>query len=541
MMKIAIIGAGFAGLASAKVLGQLGYDVTVFDKTPDVGGVWSRMRRYPGLRTQNPKATYRFSDHPMPRDFPQWLEGAQVQQYLEGYVERFGLQSSLRLETEVIAAVPIEGDDGWLVTTRDGSERYDHLVVANGIFSEPLIPDFEGVAQLATAGGRLIATSELSSLDEVRGRNVLMVGYGKSSCDVAVEVSKVAASTTVVARGLLWKVPRRLKGVVNYKYLLLTRLGEGLFPYQVLRGAERLLHARESAVPKLMLESVEKIVTSQLRLASLDLVPDAPFESIAPPIESVHRGLMLLKVLRDGRVLGVKEAATLLGVAPSSAHRLLSALCFDGFAVQDRDRQYRLGPELQPEQVRGLDVGEFRTLVHSVIERLSQTTGETVHVWVRQGPLLRWVDGVAGPAPSHIAPDRWDRVPAYASAAGKALLSELNNSQLEEVFAGGLPPARASRLTSLQSLKRHLQAVRARGYAISIEESAQGVDGIAVCSKDAFGRPIFAISLAIPSSRFERTKVPEYVEALRHAVDQTEEVLAGVRHRDENDHARSDL
>ena len=132
-------------------------------------------------------------------------------------------------------------------------------------------------------------------------------------------------------------------------------------------------------------------------------------------------------------------------------------------------------------------------------------------------------------------------MPAYASAAGKALLSELNNSQLEEVFAGGLPPARASRLTSLQSIKRHLQAVRARGYAISIEESAQGVDGIAVCSKDAFGRPIFAISLAIPSSRFERTKVPEYVEALRHAVDQTEEVLAGARHRDENDHARSDL
>lgn len=244
-----------------------------------------------------------------------------------------------------------------------------------------------------------------------------------------------------------------------------------------------------------------------------------------PPIESLHRGLVLLKELRDGRVLGVKEAAELLGVVPSTAHRLLAALCYDGFAMQDRDRQYRLGPEMRPEQVRGRDVGEFRTLVHPVIDRLSQAVGETVHVWVRQGPLLRWVDGVAGPTPSHVATDRWDRVPAYASAAGKALLSELNGKQLEEVFADGLPPARSSRITNMQSLKRHLHAVRTRGYALSIEESAQGVDGVAVCSKDALGRPIFAISLAIPSSRFERAKVPDYVEALRYAVEQTEEAL----------------
>lgn len=241
----------------------------------------------------------------------------------------------------------------------------------------------------------------------------------------------------------------------------------------------------------------------------------------------MHRGLVLLRHLRDGRVLGVTETAELLGIAPSSSHRLLSALCHDGFAVQDRDRNYRIGPEMLPEPVRGLEVGEFRTLVHPVIEELSCTVGETVHVWVRQGPLLRWVDGVAGPTPSHVATDRWDRVPAYASAAGKALLSELNNKQLEEVYAEGLPPARASRVTSVRSLKRHLNAVRTRGYAISIEESARGVDGIAVCAKDTAGQPIFAISLAIPSARFDRGRLPEYVGALRHTVDQTERALSG--------------
>ncbi|MBD0863083.1 IclR family transcriptional regulator [Gordonia sp. zg691] len=248
--------------------------------------------------------------------------------------------------------------------------------------------------------------------------------------------------------------------------------------------------------------------------------PDA-----VPPIDSVHRALRLLKSLRDGESLGVKDAAEMLDVAPSTAHRLLNALCYDGFAVQGRERRYRLGPEFRPDETRPLRVGDLRAAVRPAIEELGAQLGETVHVWIRQGPLLHWVDGVEGTAPTHVRPDGWDRVPAYASAAGKALLSELTNKQLEDVFAAGLPPARASRISNLRSLKRHLTAVRSRGYAISIEESAQGVDGVAVCAKDALGRPVFAISLAIPSSRFDRSALPEYVDSLREAVERTEDAL----------------
>ena len=84
-MRVAIIGAGVAGLATAKVLKQAGHEVVVYDKTPDVGGVWSRTRRYPGLTTQSPKAQYSLSDFPMPRDYPEWPTGAQVQAYLAAY------------------------------------------------------------------------------------------------------------------------------------------------------------------------------------------------------------------------------------------------------------------------------------------------------------------------------------------------------------------------------------------------------------------------------------------------------------------------
>ncbi|GAA1989364.1 NAD(P)/FAD-dependent oxidoreductase [Isoptericola halotolerans] len=286
-MKIAVVGAGFAGLASAKVLTEFGHQVAVFDKAPDVGGVWSATRRYTGLYTQNNKGSYSFSDLPMPKHYPEWPSGEQVQAYLEQYVEAHGLSEALRLSTEVVRAELTDAEDGWLVTSRHSGEavgdpeRFDHVVVANGIFSDPVIPAFEGLAQLLRAGGKVVAASQLGSVEDARGKNVVVVGYGKSACDVAAEIGPVAADTHLVARKLLWKVPKKLGNAVNMKYLLLTRLGEALFRYQDLAGVEKFLHGPGNAVRKSMLSSVAAVTTKQLRLKELGLVPRGEFEDIA--------------------------------------------------------------------------------------------------------------------------------------------------------------------------------------------------------------------------------------------------------------------
>jgi cation diffusion facilitator CzcD-associated flavoprotein CzcO len=301
-MRIAIIGAGVAGLATAKVLTQAAHDVVVFDKTPDVGGVWSRTRRYPGLTTQSPKAQYSLSDFPMPRDYPEWPSGEQVQAYLAGYATHFGLDGSLRLETEVLSAIPA-ADGGWNVLTRDVSttgnaatirdsvttkeragttatEAFDRLVVANGVFCEPAIPAFPGREEFAAAGGLLLAGTELHDAEQARGKHVLVVGYGKSACDVTVPVSRVAASTDVIARQLLWKVPRKINGKLNFKMRLLTRRGDALFRYRVLRGAEKFLHGPGAGLRGKMINSIGTVSVKQFGLAKLDLVPTGQMEDI---------------------------------------------------------------------------------------------------------------------------------------------------------------------------------------------------------------------------------------------------------------------
>jgi cation diffusion facilitator CzcD-associated flavoprotein CzcO len=278
-MRVGIIGAGVAGLTTAKVLTQAGHEVVVYDKAPDVGGVWSSTRRYPGLTTQSPKAQYSLSDFPMPRDYPEWPAGAQVQAYLAAYASHFGLDPALRLGTEVTSAAPAPGG-GWTVTAAGAAEQFGRLVIANGVFCEPAVPRYPGEAEFTAAGGRVLAGTELHDAEQARGKHVLVVGYGKSACDVTVPVSEVAASTDVIARHLLWKVPRRVGGFVNFKLLLLTRMGEALFKYLRPRGVEKFLHGPANGMRGRMVNSIGTASVRQFGLRRLKLVPPGQMEDI---------------------------------------------------------------------------------------------------------------------------------------------------------------------------------------------------------------------------------------------------------------------
>jgi cation diffusion facilitator CzcD-associated flavoprotein CzcO len=290
----------------------------VFEKSPDVGGVWSVSRRYPGVTTQSPRDQYSLSDYPMPRDYPEWPSGVQVQEYLAGYVTHFGLTDSLRLNTEVTSARPTES--GWTVSTRGSlagataSDDCDRLVIANGVFCEPAMPSYPGLPEFTAAGGALLAATDFHDAEEARGKNVLVVGYGKSACDVAVPISDVAASTSVIARQLLWKVPRKVGGVVNFKFLLLTRMGEALFRYRYLRGAEKFLHGPGNRMRRGMLNSVGTASVRQYKLDKLGILPGGTMEGIVRGaiglvtdgfFERVERGTITVR--RDRTIVRLLE------------------------------------------------------------------------------------------------------------------------------------------------------------------------------------------------------------------------------------------
>jgi dimethylaniline monooxygenase (N-oxide forming) len=115
MLKIGIIGAGISGLVTAKTLKEHGFEVVIFEKETEVGGVWAASRRYPGITTQNTRDTYTFSDFPMPKHYPEWPSGEQVQaisKQLRGTFRPYFLR--LRFNTRVLNAEHLSnGHQGW--------------------------------------------------------------------------------------------------------------------------------------------------------------------------------------------------------------------------------------------------------------------------------------------------------------------------------------------------------------------------------------------------------------------------------------------
>lgn len=322
-MKIAIIGAGFAGVSTAKVLSSLGHAVTVFEKEAEVGGVWASSRRYPGLTTQNPRSTYALSDFPMPRDYPEWPSGEQVQRYFEGYIDKFQIRQNIRFDTMVAEAVLSDDQQRWTLTVVDGKtnqtahEDFDYLIVCNGIFSTPSIPYYDGVEDWRAAGGTIVHTCQFTDLDAVKGKDVLVIGYGKSSCDAAFATLGTSKSTTVVARNLIWKIPKKIAGVLNFKHLFLTRLGEGLFPYIELKGFEKFLHGPGKPIRNGMLGIVEAIIAAQLKLKKIGLHPGKPLETIArSTVSLVTPGFY--EAVNQGE-LKVKKEASIVRLRPGKA------------------------------------------------------------------------------------------------------------------------------------------------------------------------------------------------------------------------------
>jgi hypothetical protein len=100
--RVAVIGAGIAGLVTAKVLRDDAFDVVVFEQEPTIGGVWAATRTYPGLRTNNSRDTYGYSDHPYDRSADLFPTAEQVRRYLASYVARFELGPLIRPSTEVL-------------------------------------------------------------------------------------------------------------------------------------------------------------------------------------------------------------------------------------------------------------------------------------------------------------------------------------------------------------------------------------------------------------------------------------------------------
>jgi dimethylaniline monooxygenase (N-oxide forming) len=270
---IGIIGAGLSGIVTAKTCLEYGYDVKLFEKDVELGGVWASSRRYPGIVTQNTKDTYFFSELAMPKHFPEWPGGEQVQSYLSDYAKKFDVFPLIRFSHE-ITGVDFQNDKWTIVGKNAGTmftEQTDFLIICNGTFSDPFIPGLPGMDSFINAGGKILHSTQFKSTETSRNKRIAVIGYGKSASDIVTVASGTAASTHLIFREPKWKIPRFVKGI-NMKYVLLNRLGESFItPVEQHNRMDRFVH--KIGLPKRMLSFIEKYISKKQMLHELNLVP----------------------------------------------------------------------------------------------------------------------------------------------------------------------------------------------------------------------------------------------------------------------------
>lgn len=215
-VSVAIVGGGFGGVGMAAKLIEAGFDdVTVFEKSGDLGGVW-QANTYPGARCDIPSHLYCFSFAPNREWSSRFAPQPEILAYLHEVADRFHVRPRVRCGTEVVSAAFDDGTGRWCLRLGDGTEHLaDVVVTATGQLSRPAVPAIPGRAAFA---GPVFHSATWDHTVDLAGRRVGVVGTGASAIQFVPQVAKVAERVTLFQRHAPYVLPK-----ADYPYSARTR------------------------------------------------------------------------------------------------------------------------------------------------------------------------------------------------------------------------------------------------------------------------------------------------------------------------------
>lgn len=203
----------------------------------------------------------------------------------------------------------------------------------------------------------------------------------------------------------------------------------------------------------------------------------------------------------DQGSVSVTEAATKLGINPSTAYRTLDTLAADGFAKQTDNRRYSPGPQLLKA---GQTAGSLsiRARVRPYLEELFTLTNETVHLASLVGVSVAHHDCIEARDHTLVFTNRLQkRVPAHLTSEGKSMLAELSTPEVDARFEYAFSTSTSSDAPDMGLLHRQLDDARKRGYATNFEESEKGIAAMAISLGKVDGE-LISLSVALPIARY---------------------------------------
>ena len=201
---VVVIGAGPTGLAVGARLKQENIPCVILEQNDKVGSAWHH--HYDRLHLHTDKRNSELPFLPYPKDYPRYPSRAQLIEYLESYTQKF--QLDIRFRQEVISARYEK--DQWEVQTHDSFYHATNLVIAAGCNQEPIFPSWPGQDSFK---GTIFHSSQYKNGEPFKGKKVLVVGFGNSGGEIAIDLWEHGAQVSLAVRNAVNVIPRELFGI----------------------------------------------------------------------------------------------------------------------------------------------------------------------------------------------------------------------------------------------------------------------------------------------------------------------------------------
>jgi IclR family acetate operon transcriptional repressor len=246
-------------------------------------------------------------------------------------------------------------------------------------------------------------------------------------------------------------------------------------------------------------------------------------------VQSVDRALDLLEALAssEGEV-SITSLANRTSLHVSTVHRLLATLLRRGYVRQNPETsRYFTGAKLATLAEGQSRFNELRHRARPILRALTDQTRETSNLVVLDDVVGVYIETVPSPHVVRMFTTLGNRVPLHATGAGKALLAWLAPDRRDPLVDRMELRAHTVRtIVERPALRRALEEIRERGYAIDDEEYDEGVRCVSV-GVGPIGAPLGAISVSAPASRLTRQRCGELAPLLRRAANELAETMRG--------------
>jgi hypothetical protein len=202
--KTLVVGASISGLASAACLQKQGVEHIIIEKTNSIGTPWRN--HYQRLHLHTNKRISNLPYKKFSTAVPRYPSRRQVVEYLDEYQKELRIEPVFNTEAKKIR----KDSDAWITETSDGIFRSKYVIIATGAFTKPKPVDFKGIESFP---GKVVHSYEYKTGKDFNGQKVLVVGFGNSACEIAIDLHEQGAKPSMAVRSPVNVIPRDVLGI----------------------------------------------------------------------------------------------------------------------------------------------------------------------------------------------------------------------------------------------------------------------------------------------------------------------------------------